>query len=163
MFPCKKCGAMIGVVGQCVYRCTCPPPTPEEVATMRAEQAKIFQDAQNGIGVIVTIPGALTLAQKLQMSLECVEHVKAAMAAAPNVVDVDVNVEVSVSVRVSVPVEKRGELEPVFVIEQELMDKFPMVAFDFNVAMDYSESTITLPEPETPRLEAPPEKLDVQA
>jgi hypothetical protein len=164
MFPCKKCGAMIGVVGQCVYRCTCPPPTPEEIAAMREEQKTIFENAQNGIGQIITIPSALNLAQKLQMSMACVEHVKAAMTAVPNVVDV--NVEVSVSVRVSVPVEKRGELEPIFLVEQELMDKFPMVGFDFSVAMDYSESAITpLPEPGSPRLQSdPPEsKLDVIA
>ncbi len=98
MFPCKKCGAMIGVVGQCIYKCTCPPPTPEEIAAMREENAKIFRDAQNGIGQIITIPSALNLAQKLQMSVACVEHVKAAMNALPNVVDVDVLVEVGVNV-----------------------------------------------------------------
>lgn len=163
MFPCKKCGAMIGVVGQCVYKCTCPPPTAEEIAAMRAEQAKIFTDAQNGIGQIVTIPGQITQAQKLQMSNACVEHVKAAMSALPNVVDVDVNVEISVSVRVSVPVGQRGELDDIFNTEGTLMEKFPMVNFDFNVALDYNggSSGSIIPAPES---EAPPEtNLDVQA
>ena len=157
MFPCRKCGAMIGVVGQCVYKCTCPPPTPEEIAAMRAEQAKIFTDAQNGIGQIITIPSALNLAQKLQMSQACLEHVKAALAAAPNVVDVDVNIEVTVSVRTSVPV-MRHELDPLFEVEGQLMEKFPMVNFDFNVAFDY-----TNPEPPALSEPSPEATPDAQA
>jgi|SRR5208282_1159429 len=87
-------------------------------------------------------PLHITLLKQLEMGINIQTQVQQKLSSVPLVMAVNTRVSVVLHVDTVIPYSKRGEdgvreeMNKIFTAEQELMDQFPGVSFDFNIVWE---------------------------
>ncbi len=102
-------------------------------------------------------PLHISLLQQLEMGINCQTLIQQKLSAIPLVTAVNTRVSVVLHVDTVIPYSQRGdagareEMNKIFATEQELMDQFPSVNFDFNVVWEVEPPVEGKVEPDATR------------